>query len=204
MCSSTREEIGERFAAADAALCGLLEVSFDALTTPERLSLLEHCEQLRRRLPAREHPLINQVAEQAGDTELGGRLSHALADRLRITRAEAARRIADAADLGERHALTGEPLPPRLTATAAAQRAGDLGAGHIAVIRRFSHRLPDFVDIETRAKAETQLARLGAQHRPDELAHLADKLTDCSPASGRCPHNPTATSPTPTAPGGAA
>jgi hypothetical protein len=179
MCSSTREEIDARFTAADAALCGLFELSFDALTTPERLTLLQSCETLRRRLPAVEHPLINQVAEQAGDTELGGRLSHALADRLRITRAEASRRIGDAADLGPRHAVTGEPLPPRLAATAAAQRAGDIGGEHVAVIRRFCHRLPDAVDIETRAKAETQLARLGAQHRPDELAQLADKLTDC-------------------------
>ena len=47
------------------------------------------------------------------------------------------------------------------------------------MIRGFFHRLPDFVDIETRAKAEAQLARLAGEHRPDELARLADKLTDC-------------------------
>ena len=41
------------------------------------------------------------------------------------------------------------------------------------------HRLPQFVDVETRAKAEAQLARLGREHRPDELAKLADKLMDC-------------------------
>jgi Domain of unknown function (DUF222) len=39
--------------------------------------------------------------------------------------------------------------------------------------------LPDFVDVETRHKAEAQLARLGGQHRPDELSKLADKLSDC-------------------------
>jgi hypothetical protein len=49
----------------------------------------------------------------------------------------------------------------------------------VAVIRGFVHRLPDFVDIETRTHAEAQLARLGGEHRPDELAKLADKLTDC-------------------------
>ena len=76
-------------------------------------------------------------------------------------------------------AITGEPLPPVLPATAEAQRAGDIGAGHVAVIRSFWHRLPDFVDVETRAKAETQLARLGSEHRPDELSKLADKLSDC-------------------------
>jgi hypothetical protein len=47
------------------------------------------------------------------------------------------------------------------------------------VIRSFFHRLPDFVDLETRGKAEAQLARLSLEHRPDELAKLADKLTDC-------------------------
>ena len=66
-----------------------------------------------------------------------------------------------------------------LPATAAAQRAGHLGATHVAVIRGFWHRLPEFVDIETRQHAETQLARLGGQHRPDELAKLADRLSDC-------------------------
>ena len=94
-------------------------------------------------------------------------------------RAEASRRIHEAADLGERMALNGEPLAPLLPATAEAQRAGAIGATHVAVIRGFCQRLPDFVDIETRVKAEIQLARLGGEHRPDELAKLADKLTDC-------------------------
>ena len=112
-------------------------------------------------------------------TELGGKLPPALANRLRISRAEASRRVHEAADLGERKALNGEALPPVLPATAEAQRNGDLGAGHVAVIRSFWHRLPDFVDIETRAKAEAQLARLACEYRPDELAKLADTLTDC-------------------------
>jgi len=102
-----------------------------------------------------------------------------LADRLRITRAEASRRVHEAAELGQRRALNGEPLEPVLPATAAAQRNGDLGAGHVAVIRSFWQRIPDFVDIETRAKAEADLARRAGQHRPDELAKLADKLMDC-------------------------
>jgi hypothetical protein len=123
--------------------------------------------------------LINQLSEQADQSELGGTLAAALADRLRITRAEASRRIHEAADLGDRTALNGEPLEPLLPATAEAQRNGDLGAGHVAVIRGFFHRLPDYVDIETRQNAEAHLARLAGEHRPDELAKLANKLTDC-------------------------
>ena len=179
MCSSSREEIVEVFDALEADVKRALDLRFDALTTPERLALLHRCETLRRQLPTIEHPLINQVAEQADDTELGGKLPSALANRLLITRGEASRRIHEAADLGPRRALNGEPLEPVLPATAQAQRSGQIGPGHVAVIRGFWHRLPDFVDVETRQKAEAQLARLGGEHRPDELSKLADKLTDC-------------------------
>jgi Domain of unknown function (DUF222) len=179
MRSSSREEVVEVFDALRAGFKRALDLRCDALTTPERLGLLQSCEEIRRLLPAVEHPLINQLHAQADATELGGKLAPALANRLRISRAEASRRIHEAADLGERTALNGEPLPPLLPATAAAQRNGQIGAGHVAVIRGFTHRLPDFVDPETRAKAEAQLARLAGEHRPDELARLADRLTDC-------------------------
>jgi hypothetical protein len=178
MSSSSREEIVAVFDALDAVVSRACELSFDALTTPERLRLLERLERVTRRLAVPQHALINQLAEQADETELGGRLPRALADRLRITRGEAARRVAEAADLGERRALTGEVLAPVLTATAAAQRAGRIGAAHVQVIRTFVHRLPGFVDIETREKAEAHLARLATQFRPEQVAKLADRLTD--------------------------
>jgi Domain of unknown function (DUF222) len=179
MRSSSRDDVVEVFDALKADLKRALDLCFDALTTPERLALLQCCETFRRQLPAIEHPLINQIGEQADATELGGKLPAALANRLGITRADASRRIGEAADLGERKAITGEPLPPLLPATAEAQRAGHIGSAHVAVIRGFWHRLPDFVDVETRQQAEVQLARLGGEHRPDELSKLADKLTDC-------------------------
>jgi hypothetical protein len=179
MGSSGREEIVEVFDALDADMNRVCELSFDALTTPERLRLLERLERVARRLPVPQHALINQLAEQAGETELGGRLPRALADRLHITRSEANRRVAEAADLGLRRALTGESLPPLLTATAEAQRGGRIGTSHVQVIRTFVHRLPGFVDIETREKAEAHLARLATQFRPEQVARLADRLTEC-------------------------
>ena len=178
MRSSSREEIVEVVDALRAAMKRAVDLGFDVLTTPERLNVLEGLEVLRRQLPAVEHALINELA-RVEPAVLGGKLPAVLADRLRISRAEASRRVHEATDLGERHALNGEPLPPVLEATAAAQRNGEVGAGHVAVIRSFWQRLPSFVDVETRAQAEAQLARLGREHRPDELAKLADKLIDC-------------------------
>ena len=99
-----------------------------------------------------------------------------LADRLRITRGEATRRIAEAADLGPRRALTGEPLQARLVATAAAQRRGQIGASHVAVIRRFLEELPGWVDAPTREQAEADLAKVATEHRPETVRKVADRI----------------------------
>ena len=174
-----RDAITAAFEALDAAVGAVLGLDFEGLTTPERLALLERVERVHRRLPAAEHPLINQLARLATPEELGGKLSHAIAEWALISRAEAARRIKEAADLGPRRALTGQPLAPVLAATAAGQRDGKLGTGQVAVIRRFCHQLPGWVDIQTREKAEADLARKGSQFRPEQLAGMAQRITDC-------------------------
>jgi hypothetical protein len=174
-----RDAVTAAFDALDAAVDGVLGLDFEALTTRERLALLERCERVRRRLPAVEHPLINQLAHQATPEELGGKLSHAVAEWALISRGEASRRIREAADLGPRRTVTGEPLAPVLTATAAGQREGKLGAGHVAVIRRFyHHQLPGWVDHSTREQTEARLAKEGSQFRPEQLTGLADTLAD--------------------------
>jgi len=174
-----REAITTAFAALDAAVDGVAGLDFDALTTRECLALLERCERVRRRLPVPEHQLINHLARQATAEELGGKLSHAVAEWTLTSRAEASRRIREAGDLGPRHGLTGEPLAPILAGSAAAQRAGNLGAGQVAVIRRFYHQLPGWVDQATRDRAEADLAKQGTEYRPEQLAGLADTLADC-------------------------
>jgi hypothetical protein len=178
MGSSSREEIVEVFNALDADLERLCELSFDVFTTPERLRALERLERAARRLRAPQHTLINQLGAQASEEELGGKLRSALADRLRITKADAGRRIDEAADLGERRALTGESLAPQLTATAAAQRKGLIGDGHVRVIRSFFAHLPAEVDAPTREAADADLAHKASGYRPDELAKYAQRIMD--------------------------
>ena len=179
MCSSDGEGVVGVFDALDAGLDQATELSFDALTVPELLNMLERWETMRRRMPVIDHGLITQLAARADDTQLGATLPRALADRLRITRGEANRRVAEAADLGQRRAMTGEPLAPVLTATAAAQRDGTIGATHVQVIRTFMRQLPNAVDFQTREKAEAHLAGLATKFRPDQVSKLADRLTDC-------------------------
>ncbi len=78
MASSTREDIVDSVDALDADLDRLCGLSFDVLTTPERLRVLERLETAARRLRVPGHALINQLAEQAGDEESGGRPADAL------------------------------------------------------------------------------------------------------------------------------
>ena len=71
MAASSREEIVERFDAFRDAVCDLLELSFDVLTAPERLDLLERLEQDTSRLPVARHALIIGVRQQATAAEIG-------------------------------------------------------------------------------------------------------------------------------------
>ena len=109
--------------------------------------------------------------------QLGGRsFTDVLSNRLRISGAEASRRLAEAADLGPRTALTGEPLAPVLPQLSAAQAAGTVGADHVRLIRRFFTDLPDAVDPETSERCEATLARIASQHTPDALRKAAARL----------------------------
>jgi Domain of unknown function (DUF222) len=143
-------------------------------STPQRLAWLDNVETLARILPALQHQPINDLLAQATTQQVGGSLQQVLADRLRIYRRDAARRIEEAADLGARSTLIGQPLPPKLEHTAAGQRAGLIGVEQVAIIRTFFDRLPCWIDEPTRAQAEDKLAQVAANYRPDELQRFAD------------------------------
>ncbi len=164
------------FNALDAAVDRLCDLTFDALTTPEFLRGMERLEKVHRRMRTPQHTLINHLKAQATEEELGAKLPAALAERLRITKADANRRIAEADDLGQRRALTGEPLAPLLNATAAAQRQGLVGDAHIKVIRDFIAHLPSTVDVGTWEAAEKDLAGKACDFRPDQVAKYAHEL----------------------------
>ncbi|CAJ1496286.1 HNH endonuclease signature motif containing protein [[Mycobacterium] kokjensenii] len=177
MRSNRWQELQQALDALDADLDRALDCDVDGLTPRECLALLRRCEMLRRRLPALEHPMVNRVAA-ADPVEIGGKPRWVLADRLHILRGDAGRRIADAAELGPRRAMTGEPLDPVMPHLAAAQRDGRVGAEHIAVIRSFFHYLPAGTDPGTLAQAEEHLAGLARRNRPDELARCANRVAD--------------------------
>ena len=159
----------------DAALDELFGLDLSGLSAVDLVGLAERCETLVRR-----HRVVcGDVAVQLSRrdvAELGGAPHKVLADWLRITPAEARRRVSLAEPLAERRSLIGELLPPRQPATAAAWRAGDLDIEHVRVIARFLDELPMAVSPTDRADAEAVLAEQARLVRPDQLTKIADQL----------------------------
>lgn len=155
--------------AADAALRGL---NFDALSPVVRLHVLERTEASRRRQIALSHDVIASLATE-DPADIGGPVHKVVADYLRISYAEACRRLRDAKELSARLTLTGAELPPQLPATAVAWRDGMLDGQHLRVIQTFIRDLPDGVPAATVDDAERFLAGQARTLRPDQLQKLA-------------------------------
>ncbi|MGD1237388.1 HNH endonuclease signature motif containing protein [Mycobacterium seoulense] len=155
--------------AAEAAVRGL---NFGALSPVIRLRVLEHMETSRRRQVATSHDVIAGLARE-DPADIGGPVHKVIGDWLRISYADACRRVREARQLSPRVTLTGQELPPELPATARAWRDGALDAGHLRVIQAFVRGLPDAVPVETVGAAEEFLAQQAVGLRPDQLEKVA-------------------------------
>ena len=159
-----------------ASVAALADARLDALDTGQRLAMLEAITAVGRQLAGVENQLIAGLQREATHADLGDGLTSTLADLTRITKPEANRRIRDAEDTATRTAITGQPLPPRFPATAAAVVAGVLDRTHLREIHRFFDKLPAAIPADEREHAEQFLAGIAARLRPDELRKAADHL----------------------------
>ncbi|VEG55886.1 protein of uncharacterised function DUF222 [Mycolicibacterium aurum] len=172
--------IGEQLAA--------LTKACDELSHRELVALLAEVTTVMRSVPALEHRILARLTAETEPCRLGEKTWPAvLTTALRITSAEAKRRIARAKVLGPRRSFTGEPLPPLWESTAAAQARGELDVEHLEVIERFHKALPSWVDVDTRAAADAQLAELAAGLTPETLDAAARRLVACIDQDGPPP-----------------
>lgn len=158
--------------ALDLAVEALGAVDLDSLGAAERYRLLERLETSRRRQIALAHALIVGLEHVPGCPPP----VIVLSDALRVSRAEARRRIRDAEQLAPRITLTGQPVPPVLPATAKAWGAGVLDIEHLRVIQSFIRDLPGDIPAPAIEAAEEFLAEKAAELRPDQLEKLANRL----------------------------
>ena len=96
--------------ALDAAMTTVSELDFAAADPVTRLRALERLETARRRQLVIGHELVAGLAHE-DPADVGGPVLKVIADWLRISCAEARRRLRDAEQLVPRTTITGETLP---------------------------------------------------------------------------------------------
>ena len=164
-------------AAMRAAHESLAACDLQMLTHRELLTVLDDLETLTCQLPTQWHRALARLQAETTPKELGAKSwKDVLRIRWRLSAADAGKRLAEAADLGPRRALTGQPLAPVLAATAAAQAAGVINSEHVDKIRDAMNHLPGFVDTVTREQIEIELVRIATGVGPVELKKAADKM----------------------------
>ncbi len=147
-----------------------------AQTSADLLSAMDQLEVLRCQLPTQEHRILAQLQVETTPRDMGAKSwADVLATRWRISTSEAKRRLEEAAEMGPRRAVTGEPLAPLRPAIAAAQAAGLVNGEHVKVIRETLDRLPGWVDGVTRDQIEVDLVRNAVGAGPKELKEAGNR-----------------------------
>src|SRR5271155_4174428 len=129
-------EVAAAFDALAAAVATIGGLKLDNYAPGVRLHALERLEPARRQQAVSGHDLIAGLAKE-DPADVGGPIHKVIADWLRISCAEARRRMRDAEQLTSRATITGATLPPALPATAQVWRDGLLDPQHLRVIQTF-------------------------------------------------------------------
>ncbi len=157
-----------------AGLAKVAAAGLDSLSLAATLGVGDELETLTCQLPTQSHRILARLQAETTPKEMGAKSwRDVLTTRWRISATEAGRRLTEAALLGPRRSLTGQPLPPVLAATAAAQARGLITAEHVEVIGKAMHKLPGFVDASTREQFEVDLVRTAVGVGPKELRDVA-------------------------------
>jgi hypothetical protein len=168
-------EVADALDALNAGVAAIRRLSFDGFEPRVRLHALGQLETARRRQVAVSHDLIASLAKEE-PADVGGPVHKVIADGLRLSYAEARRRLKDAEQLSGRLTLTGQELPPELPATAAGWRKGELDGQHLRVIQAFFQDLSDATPADIVERAERFLAEQATKLRPDQLERAAHRL----------------------------
>ena len=169
-------EVLEGMALVRAGYAVLAAADMETLTKDELLGVGDELQTLTCQLPTQSQRVLAQLQSETTPRELGAKSwRDVLAIRWRISTGEARRRLSDAARLGPRRTLTGQPLPPVLPATAAAQAHGVINGEHVEVIGKAMDKLPGFVDAATRTQIEVDWVRTAVGVGPRELKDSAER-----------------------------
>ncbi|MFC9555669.1 DUF222 domain-containing protein [Rhodococcus sp. NPDC056960] len=174
---SVKSRVAQHLSMLAAAVDGLLDAGLTELSDGEVVDMMRGVEQSLRRADALSHRLIVESVERSVPASLGyNSPKKMLIDVLRISAADASARVAAARELGVWHTLSGDPMPPALPETAAAQHDGGIGVGHVRAITKVMRKIPHAVGNEALADAEAVLAHLAREGTPEDVEQAGHRL----------------------------
>ncbi|WP_158070616.1 HNH endonuclease signature motif containing protein [Mycobacterium sp. NS-7484] len=173
----SRDAVQTALAGHRAATASLVDVDFTTFDTAELLAIQSERERQARAQATVDHRIQSALMARTSPREIGGKSwTDVLATRMRISRREASRRVAAAADLGPRYGLTGEVLEPILPACAQALQSGTINTEHVNVIRDTLGQAQKYLNAGELVQVETDLAAAAARETPETLKAAAAKL----------------------------
>ncbi|MBH0121905.1 DUF222 domain-containing protein [Rhodococcus sp. CX] len=166
-----------RLSALDAAVDGLLGDDLSGLSNDDIVGVLQRLEVTLRKASAVGHRLVVEATERIIPGHLGCRsVNDLLVGTLRISAADAARRVKGAKKVGTWRSLDGEDIEPELPATAAAVKTGTIGSDHVAAVAKVMRKVPHGVGFDEITVAEKILADAACSVTPDDLVKLGAHL----------------------------
>jgi hypothetical protein len=148
-------------------------------------------ETLRARMPIVEHHIItHEERRDLPGRRLQPNLVQLLSHMLRLSAAEASRRVRAAQAVGPRASAVGAPLDPIRSVLGAAQRDGAVSTEQVAIIERALRSVdrPGF-DPEDIAAGEALLTEFATRFGPKDLRNLADQVVAAIDPDGSVPND---------------
>lgn len=178
-----------------AALDGLVSAvdggGLDHLDDAGLMGFLRGFETVRNRLPVVDHAVLSEMANRGLADRLGqGTSVRVLTSALRLSAAEAGRRVRAAERLSPRVSMSGVPSGPARPVLAAAQRGGGVSSEQVQVILRGMAKVdrPGFDPGQVDA-GEVTLAGLAATLGPRDLQVCVDRFVDLLDPDGSRPRD---------------
>ncbi|WP_235733182.1 DUF222 domain-containing protein [Mycolicibacterium neoaurum] len=171
---ASRESVQHALSDRAASVKALLDADFTCFDTAELLAIQSEREERARADAAVDHRILAVLMDRATAHEIGGKTwADVLSTRMRLSGAEAGRRVQAAKQLGPRHAMGGEVLAPLLPACAAALAEGTINDGHIQVIRGAVHQAAKHTSPAKCAELEEILVSVAAAAGPETVQAAA-------------------------------
>ena len=171
------EFVEARLTALDTAVDGLLGDDLTGLSRDDLVEFFQRFETVLRKAAAVGHRAIVDAVERRVPEDLGCRsINDFLIGTLRISGADAARRVKGAKKTGVWHAADGGDMDEELPATAAAQRAGAIGPDHVGAVAKIMRKVPYGAGFDEITVAEKILADAACSVTPEDLMKLGAHL----------------------------